>query len=157
MPLLQYFGFVGGALLMMLFGANWLMPQPAEVPVPSNTVRPTIRISSVERLPERVVIDTSLPTIVPPQSAIEPFEHPPQGRLVEITPEVRQAASSPDRATLKRHSLTKREVARKNTAPRTPNHQMAQSRSVQPAAPVVRMSLLEMVKERLQHGLFNFN
>lgn len=156
MPLLQYFGFVGGALLLMLLGANWLMPQPAEGPVQSAAVRPTIRISSVERLPERVVIDTSLPTIVPSQIPIEYFEQPPQPRTVEITPPAPQAISSHG-ATSRKQTLAKREAARKTVAPRMPQSQIAQSRSVQPAAPVVRMSLLEIVKERLQHGLFNSN
>ena len=65
MPLMRYFGFVGSALLLLLFGLDWYLPQPVVEPVRSVADKPVIRIRSIEKLPERVVIDTSLPTIVP--------------------------------------------------------------------------------------------
>ena len=65
MPLLRYFGFAGSALALLLFGLSWYFPQPVSEPVRSGIDGPVIRISSVEQLPERVDIDTSLPTIVP--------------------------------------------------------------------------------------------
>ena len=65
MPLMRYFGFVGSALLLLLFGLDWYLPQPVVEPVRAVTDKPVIRISSIEKLPERVVIDTNLPTIVP--------------------------------------------------------------------------------------------
>ncbi len=154
MPLLQYFGFVGGALLLILLGANWLLPQPAEAPVRSDAVRPAIRISSVERLPERVVIDTSLPTIVPPDSAHKAIEPPPEQALVAVTPDIPRALSSNDNAISKKKlKLSKREHAKKSGTPRTA-HQHEATRIPLPAAPVVRMSLIDIVRERLQHGLF---
>jgi len=66
MPLMRYFGFVGSALLLLLFGLDWYLPQPAVESVRAVTDRPAIRISSIEKLPERVVIDTSNPIAAAP-------------------------------------------------------------------------------------------
>ena len=71
MPLMKYFSFVGSALVLLLFGLSWCFPQPVSEPVRSGIDRPVIRISSVEKLPDRVDIDTSLPTTVPPPSVME--------------------------------------------------------------------------------------
>ena len=59
MPLLRYFCVVGPALLILLLAVNWILPEAIE-PVHASTVRPNIRISSIEKLPERVEFDTSL-------------------------------------------------------------------------------------------------
>ena len=72
MPLMKYFGFVGTALVILLFGMSWCFPQPVSEPVRSGVDRPVIRINSVEKPPDRVHIDTSLPTIVPPPNVMEP-------------------------------------------------------------------------------------
>ena len=82
MPLMKYFGFVGKALLMFLLGLNWFLPQAASEPIGADIDRPVIRISSVEKLPERVIIDTSLPTIVP---------SPPTTQFAERSPDVEVA------------------------------------------------------------------
>jgi hypothetical protein len=71
MPVARYFLFVGGVLLALLFAVNALVPQQAVV---ASQAAPTIdktvvRIRSDQRPPERVVYDTTLPTIVPPQAA----------------------------------------------------------------------------------------
>ena len=55
MPLLRYIGFAGSALVLLLFGLSWCFPQPVSEPIRSGIGRPAIWISSVERLPERVV------------------------------------------------------------------------------------------------------
>ena len=70
MPLLRYFVFVGGALVALLFFSNAVLPKPpvAEVTNTANEL-PMIRIRSAQKWPQRVVIDTSLPTIVPTQTA----------------------------------------------------------------------------------------
>jgi len=84
MSLMKYVGFAGSALVLLLFGLDWLLPQPVSERIRSGTDRSVIRISSAEQLPERVVIDTSLPTIVPPPSAVDFSESPPQSTFVEI-------------------------------------------------------------------------
>ena len=71
MPVARYFLFVGGVLLALLFAVDALVPQQAVVasqatPSVDKTV---VRIRSDQKPPERVVYDTSLPTIVPPRAA----------------------------------------------------------------------------------------
>ena len=68
MPVARYFLFVGGVLLALLLAIDALVPQQAIVasqasPSVNKTV---VRIRSDQKLPERVVYDTNLPTIVPP-------------------------------------------------------------------------------------------
>jgi len=68
MPIARYFLFVGGVLLALLVAIDALFPQQAVVvsqaaPSIDKTV---VRIRSDQKPPERVVYDTSLPTIVPP-------------------------------------------------------------------------------------------
>jgi hypothetical protein len=73
MPVARYFLFVGGVLLALLFALNAFAPQP--IAVASNTAasidKTVVRIRSDQKLPERVVYDTSLPTIVPPSAKAE--------------------------------------------------------------------------------------
>jgi hypothetical protein len=68
MPVARYFLFVGGVLLALLFALDAFAPQ--QVVVASNAApsidKTVVRIRSDQKLPERVVYDTSLPTIVPP-------------------------------------------------------------------------------------------
>jgi hypothetical protein len=63
MPISRYLFYVGGALFAMLFVADALVQdRPA---IQGGAARSaTIRIHSDWKLPERVVLDTSLPTIV---------------------------------------------------------------------------------------------
>src|SRR4051794_41452778 len=72
MPVARYFLYVGGVLLALIFAFDAFAPQqPAvasnmagnQVPSIDKTV---VRIRSDQKLPERVVYDTSLPTVVPP-------------------------------------------------------------------------------------------
>jgi hypothetical protein len=76
MPVARYFLFVGGVLLALLLAIDAFVPQQAVVasqaasqaaPSVDKTV---VRIRSDQKLPERVVYDTSLPTIVPPPAVI---------------------------------------------------------------------------------------
>ena len=68
MPVARYFLFVGGVLLALLFALDAFAPQQAAVA--SNAApsidKTVVRIRSDQKPPERVVYDTSLPTIVPP-------------------------------------------------------------------------------------------
>jgi hypothetical protein len=72
MPVARYFMFVGGVLLALLVLIDAYVPSQAVVAshaVPSID-RNVVRIHSDQKLPERVVYDTSLPTIVPPASKV---------------------------------------------------------------------------------------
>ena len=68
MPVARYFLYVGGVLLALLFAIDAFVPQDAAVASHSapGINKSTVRIHSDQKLPERVVYDTSLPTIVPP-------------------------------------------------------------------------------------------
>jgi len=67
-PLVRYFVFVGSLLLGMLFFADWYLPSASSQAFFRETRvdRSIIRIKSAHKWPEPVVIDASLPTIVPP-------------------------------------------------------------------------------------------
>jgi hypothetical protein len=72
MPVARYFLYVGGVLLALLFVLDAFAPQ--EVAGAGHSApgidKSTVRIHSDQKLPERVVYDTSLPTIVPPRAAM---------------------------------------------------------------------------------------
>jgi hypothetical protein len=161
MPLLRYFGFVGSALLLLLFGLNWYLPQPVAEPVGAVTDRPVIRISSIEKLPEPVVIDTSLPTIVPPPTVLEFAERwPDEIKAAEAKPLPSPSILNAGDGAAKTKKLAKREPLQKVAARRPPvplNGEPANSYRVQAAAPVTRVSLLDIIKERLGQSLFKLN
>ena len=73
MPVARYFLFVGGMLVALLFALDAFAPQ--QTVVASNAVpsinKTVVRIRSDQKLPERVVYDTSLPTIVPSAASTE--------------------------------------------------------------------------------------
>jgi hypothetical protein len=64
MPLARYFSYVGGVLLALLLVLDAYLPK---VPVAerADANLPVIRIHSDRKWPERVVYDTSQPTIIP--------------------------------------------------------------------------------------------
>lgn len=68
MPIFRYFVFVGGALLALLFAADFVWPTSpvAQAIAGASYDQPVIRIRSDRHLPERVVLDTSQPTIAAP-------------------------------------------------------------------------------------------
>ena len=68
MPWFRYFVFIGGALLAFLFISDAYAPKEALVnEQASDAERSILRIRSDQKWPERIVLDTSLPTISPPQ------------------------------------------------------------------------------------------
>ena len=88
MPLMKYCGFVGSALVLWLLAMNWFLPEPNAEPVRGSINLPVIRISSIEKLPERVVFDTSMPYMAPPSSVIRIAARPLQSAYTfeQITP-----------------------------------------------------------------------
>jgi hypothetical protein len=67
-PLGRYFAFVGSLLLGMLFIADWYFPSTSSDSFfrEGRVDKSIIRITSAHKWPQPIVIDTSLPTIVPP-------------------------------------------------------------------------------------------
>src|SRR5258708_15546303 len=90
MPLARYFVFVGGVLLALLFVIDAVLPQlPAADANRTATAvdRSIIRIHSDRKWPERVVFDTSIPTIVPAQAVnAEAFVPAPVPAVVADVP-----------------------------------------------------------------------
>ena len=66
MPIVRFITWVGTLLLALVFVADWYLPKPLPEPAGDAINRPVIRIASVQQPPERIIIDTSQPTIVPP-------------------------------------------------------------------------------------------
>jgi hypothetical protein len=66
MPLRSYLLSVGGALLLLLFAADWVLPAPLPSRLmESHSALPPIRIHSEPKGPEAVVIDTNRPVLMP--------------------------------------------------------------------------------------------
>ncbi|SRR5260370_998663 len=88
MPLARYFFFVGGVLLALLFVVDAVLPK---LPVAdrADTDLPVIRIHSDRKWPERVVFDTSLPTIVPAQTAKTEPVVPAPATVADVSAKVR--------------------------------------------------------------------
>lgn len=160
MPVMRYFGFVGSALLLLLFGFNWFLPQPVSEPLHADTDRPVILISSVEKLPERVVIDTSLPTIVPSPTP-EFAESLPEVMAADVAPLARPTGLNTNDAASKTKKLAKRrplsKVAAARPAPSVRGQSSSSYTGPQAPAPVTRMSLLDVIRERFGQGLFKLN
>ncbi|MBR0954459.1 hypothetical protein [Bradyrhizobium canariense] len=101
MPIFRYFIFVGGALLALLFAVNYVLPASpvAQAVATASNEQPLIRIRSDRHLPERVVLDTSQPTLAAPAVKIaavaapkSPVEPPVEGlspALAEISAKAR--------------------------------------------------------------------
>jgi hypothetical protein len=73
MPVARYFLFVGGALLALLLAIDAFVPP--QLGVASHAApgidKTVVRIRSDQKPLERVVYDTSLPTIVPPAATVQ--------------------------------------------------------------------------------------
>lgn len=88
MPIFRYFLFVGGALLALLLAVNFALPASpvTQAVATAGNDQPLIRIRSDRHLPERVVLDTSQPTIAPPATKT--------AAVVAPQPPVQDAASA---------------------------------------------------------------
>ena len=78
MLVLRYFGYVGGALLTLLFVCNAVLPkEPLPGVLSSGSDLPAIRIHSEKKWPERVVFDTSMAPMPAVPMAVAKAETPP--------------------------------------------------------------------------------
>jgi hypothetical protein len=91
MPVARYFMYVGGALLALLFLIDAYAPSQTVVAshAAPSIDRNVVRIHSDQKLPERVVYDTSLPTIVPPASKVQVAAAPRPPVASEVTAQAR--------------------------------------------------------------------
>ena len=128
MPLLRYFGFVGTALMTLLWVSHWLLPGSTAEPVRNDIDRTFIRISSIETLPERVVFDTSIPYMPPPSSVVRVAAPPRQSAFTfeQITPGSLSAFSPLAQVTPK--TITEKRDPAKVTAKRDPAKKVVSNR-----------------------------
>ena len=180
MPLLRYFGFVGTALLTLLLVSHWLLPESTAEPVRGNIDKTFIRISSIEKLPEKVVFDTSLPYVTPPPRVAPPrtvaaaavlplYAAPVRSAFafVQITPGPLPGFTKASYVVASGPGSGKRDVAtlhhdKANSAKKVAGHRTlppanAPTTRAQPARapePVTRLSLIDVIKDRLSRGLF---
>jgi hypothetical protein len=82
-PIARYFIFVGGTLAALLLIAGWCLPTPPAIFADQLAIdRAIIRIKSARKWPEKVVLDTSQPTITPLA-----VEEPPAAQSVRLPPD----------------------------------------------------------------------
>ena len=155
MPIGRYIAWVGASLLVLLLVANWLLPQPVAEPAAAETNRPTIRISSMQQPPERVVIDTSLPTIVPPPdlTANSVPDEPPS--------HLQTYASAVPASPIASVEKTKTKPKKKQLASRQPPVArapvVASSSPVTTPPPPTRLSFASIMSGQLVRELFNLH
>jgi hypothetical protein len=130
MPLMRYFVFVGGVLLVLLFVSDFYFPkEPVVTAADSGVDKPTIRIHSDRKWPERVVFDTNQPTIVPAAAANTIAQVPATAGEASAQARVRDSFAQLQPPEQKRAQLTepkkpekpvvrKRTIARRHMPPR---------------------------------------
>jgi hypothetical protein len=89
MPLARYFFYVGAVLLTLLLVAHAYLPK-APVAERANADSPLIRIHSERKGPERIVFDTSLPTITPPRIASDEASIPSPPVATDVSVQARE-------------------------------------------------------------------
>ena len=90
MPVARYFGVVGAVLLTLLFFLNAFLPKLPEATEVRTVDKSVIRIHSDRKWPERIVFDTSQPTLIPPQAAKSLEANvPAQARVADVAGKAR--------------------------------------------------------------------
>ena len=125
MLLARYFLSVGGVLLALLFVADAVVPKVPAAGTDRNdtsTDKSVIRIHSDRKWPERVVFDTSIPTIVPAQTVKAEAVVPPPTPVPDVTAKtrVREAFAqfvSPEPKKPEAKLQRKRKIAKSRVAP----------------------------------------
>src|SRR4029077_9481605 len=116
MPVVRYFLFVGVALLAFLFAADAYLPKMPAAESPRATADlSVIRIHSVQKWPERIVLDTTLSTITPPPTAMRVGNIPPaslaeapeKGPMREALAQVQPADPKRPEARRKRRTIAR--------------------------------------------------
>jgi len=156
MSILRFITWVGTALLALLFLADWQLPKPLPEPA-VDSIRPVIRITSVQQPPERIIIDTSQPTIVPPPTLFtdaapsQPSPAPQSYASAAPLP----AVTNVDQRTRKVVKRQGPKVAAKQAAPASAP--AAPSGSPVTTAPPTRLSFADIISGQLVKNLFNLN
>lgn len=158
MPIGRYLAWVGTSLLALLFVADWYLPKSLPEPVSEVINRPVIRIASVQQPPERVVIDTSQPMIVPPPTLVDnatPSEPPP---LQSYASAVSPATTTVIDVDHKKRKVIKRQgpkvAANQPSLAITPTAANGNSATTVPST---KLSFMDIISGRLARNLFNLD
>lgn len=157
MPIARYMVWVGTSLLALLFVANWFLPESLPEPAHEAIEKPVIRIASIQQPPERVVIDTSQPTIIPPPTLFADAVPDQPSPLLESYAKATSPATvvNPDQ---KRRKVVKRQPPK--VAPGQP------ALAIKPAVAsgtsgttvqLTRLSFADIISGRLVRNLFNLH
>ena len=157
MPIVRYIVWVGTSLLALLFVANWFLPESLREPTPEASNRPVIRIASIQQPPERIDIDTSQPTIVPPPMLFGEAVPDQPSPLLESYASVTPPATAVNLESKKR-KVVKRQVTK--VAPYQPA--LASTPAVASGNPgttvqPTRLSFADIISGRLVRNLFHLD
>src|SRR5260370_9417526 len=154
MPIGRYIAWVGTSLLALLFVADWYLPKLSPGPARGASNKPIIRIASIQRPPERVVIDTSQPTIVPPPT--------PLGDAVpgEPSPLQSYASTTPPPTVIDDDKKRRKSIKRQGPKvaadqPPLASTPAAASGSPPPTLAPIQVSLVDIISGQLVKTLFN--
>jgi hypothetical protein len=155
MPIGRYIAFVGASLLALLFAVDWYLPKSLPEPAGDAINGPVIRIASIQHLPERIVIDTSQPTIVPPPTLVA--EAVPD----EPSPVRSYSSAAPSPAVVnvdqnKRKATKRQEPKIANKPPLVITPAVASDSSAT-TAPLTKLSFMDFISRQLGRNLFNLN
>jgi hypothetical protein len=155
MPIGRYIAWVGTSLLALLFMADWCLPKSLPELSGDTSSRPVIRIASIQQPRERIVIDTSQPTIVPPPTLVE------EAVSGEPTQPLQSYASAPPPATVINLDQKRRNVI-KRVGPKVATYQrplastpVAASASSARTVPPTMLSFADIMSGQLVRSLFN--
>ena len=149
MPIGRYVAWVGTSLLALLFVVDWLVPKSAPDPAAARTMyKPVIRIASIQQPPERIVIDTSQPTIVPPPMLVE------DGVQGQATPLQSFASATPPATTIDAYKKTRKAVKRQRSKVAEKQPTVANGGS-STTVPLTKLSFADIMSGQLVRSLLN--
>lgn len=123
MPLARYFLFVGGVLLALLFISGSMLPKsPMAESAVLGVERSSLKIDSDRKWPERIVFGTSVPPIVPAQTATteEAVSPPATDAVADVPAKARDAFAQLEPSDQKKPEPKphlKRKIAKRHLAP----------------------------------------
>jgi hypothetical protein len=157
MPVGRYIAWVGTSLLALLFMADWCLPKSLPELSGDAINRPVIRIASIQQPPERIVIDTGQPTIVPSPTLVE--DAVPD----EPSQPLQSYASAPPPPTVVNLDQKRRKVV-KSVGPKVATYQkplastpVAASGTSATTAPPTRLSFADIISGQLVRNLLNLH
>jgi len=154
MPIVRFITWVSTSLLALLFVADWCLPKA--LPEPETEInKPVIRIASVQQPPERIIIDTSQPTIVPPPTLFT------DAAPSEPSPVQSYASAGPPPAVIdvdkKRRKITKRQEPKlASNQPPFASIPAAAGGGSATTVPLTKLSFMDIIAG-MKRSLFNLH